>query len=160
MKARLIKETNGNIKLLFKDGSFNNASLHLLANFLLNFKTIEDFSGKDGSWRSNVADMALYPAETLAYVSDTSELIVLSGDAFRDCFDASINIDNFISTEEYARLHNKTPEIIKVYCREGRIRAHKVGRSWMISKDEPYPVPARSQKPKTCGPKPKGNLSK
>lgn len=160
MKARLIKDVEGSVRLLLEDGSFSYGSLPLLAKFFLNFTNIESFTGRDGSWRDSAADMALYPGETIAIVNDRAELTVFSGEIFSDFFDSSMSIEDYISTEEYAKIHDKTPEIIKLYCREGRIPAQKVGRAWMIPKDAPYPVHPRRQRPKTCGPRAAEKFSK
>lgn len=154
MKARLSKDAHGNVKLLYQNGSYSNGSLPLLANFILNFKNIEHFEGKDGSWRESVADMAFYPGETIAIVTDDLELVIYSGDVFSGCFESSLRIGAYVTSEEYAAMHNKTQEIVKVYCREGRIQgAQKVGRAWLIPRDAPYPVPAKRQRPKSCGPR-------
>lgn len=160
MKARLIKDVNGGIKLLFRNGTICNGSLPVLANLIQNFNDVEHFEGKDGNWQNFTEDMAFYPGETVAIVTDDSSLVIYSGDVFSGCFDVSLRIGTLLSTEEYAAMHNKTQEIIKAYCRQGRIQgAQKVGRAWMIPKDAPYPVPQYRQRPKSCGPRPKEESS-
>lgn len=155
MKARLVKDRDSNLKLLCKDGSFSNGSLPMLTNLILNFKNADDFVGQDGRWRDSVIDMSLYPGKTVAIVTDDSELVIYSGDAFRECFDSTLRTCAYVSVDEYAQMHNKSVEIVKVYCRENRIAgAHKVGRAWMIPREAPYPVAVRRQRPKTCGPRP------
>lgn len=154
MKARLVKDPKGNVKLLYKDGSIGNGSTPLLANFILNFKNIEHESGIDGNWRNDAVDMAFYPGETIAIVTDDLELILYSGEVFTECVESSMQLGAYISTIEYAALHGKSPEIIKVLCRQNRIRGcQKKGRNWMIPRDAPYPVPTKRQRPKSCGPK-------
>lgn len=156
MKARLVKAPDGNIKLLYNDGSYSNGSLPLLANFILNFKDVEHFEGRDGNWRESAADMAFYPGETIAIVTDMLELIIYSSDVFEKCLVTPVDSIDLVTTEEYAEMHNKSKEIIKVFCRNGRISgAEKVGRAWMIPKNAPYPVPSKRQRPKSCGPQPK-----
>ena len=97
--------------------------------------------------------MAFYPGETIAIVTDTGELILYSGDIFQNSFISSALATDLVTTEEYAAMHGKSKEIIKVLCRQNRISgAEKVGRAWMIPRNAPYPVPAKHQRPKTCGP--------
>lgn len=161
MKARLVKGYDSKVKLLCRDGSFSNSSLPLLAYLLINFKEIDTFTGVDGNWRETVSDMAFYPGDTLAIVTDDSQLIVYDSGVFRECLESNLVIRSFVTSEEYAKIHNKTPEIIKVYCRNGRIKgAQKVGRAWMIPKDAPYPVPVERRKPKSCGPRPGSKAKK
>lgn len=161
MKARLVKDHKSNVLLLCSDGSFSYSSLPLLANFILNFKEIEHFNGQDGSWRDTAVDMALYPGETIAIVTDNLELVIYSGEVFGACFESTMRIAAYVTSEMYAEMHDKSKEIVKVYCREGRIPgAQKVGRAWMIPKDAPYPVQKKNQRPKTCGPRPAEKASK
>ncbi len=154
MKARLIKDRSGQVLLLHKNGTYSKGSVPLLAKFITDFKDIDFFDGADGSWRKSVADMAFYPGDTLAIISDDLELIIYSGEAFKECFEESLAVKDFVTSEEYAEMYDKTREIVKVYCREGRIPgAQKVGRAWMIPRNAPYPVPTERQRPKTCGPR-------
>lgn len=47
--------------------------------------------------------------------------------------------DNLISLEEYARLHGKAPRTIRQKAQRGGFStAVKVGRNWVIDKNEPY----------------------
>ena len=161
MKARLVEAPDGSAKLLFNDGSFSNVSKPLLANLIINFKKVEHFEGRDGNWRDSAVDMAFYPGTTIAIVTDTGELILYSGDIFQDSFISSALASDLVTTEEYATMHGKSKEIIKVLCRQNRISgAEKVGRAWMIPKDAPYPVPAKHQRPKSCGPRPMDDATK
>lgn len=161
MKARLVKDRKSDILLLCSDGSFSYISLPVLANFIINFKESEHFNGEDGSWRDVVVDMALYPGETIAIVTDNSELVIYSGEVFGAFFESTLHIGTFVTSEVYAQMHDKSTEIVKVYCREGRIAgAQKVGRAWMIPKNAPYPVRKQNQRPKTCGPKQANNSAK
>ena len=59
---------------------------------------------------------------------------------------------------EYGKKHNKGKEIIKYFCREGRIAgAYKINGYWMIPEDAPYPIDIRQQrssdKPRSGRPK-------
>lgn len=49
------------------------------------------------------------------------------------------DISNYISVAEYAKLHNKSPESVKKKCQNGTLKtAMKIGRNWIIDKNEPY----------------------
>lgn len=49
------------------------------------------------------------------------------------------NIDNYISVAEYAKLHGKAESSVKQKCQRGNFKtARKIGRNWLIDKNEPY----------------------
>lgn len=49
------------------------------------------------------------------------------------------NIDNYISIKEYAELHGKNPmNVQQKILRGGFKTARKIGRNWVIDKNEPY----------------------
>jgi hypothetical protein len=46
---------------------------------------------------------------------------------------------SLISIVEYASLHGKSPISVQQKARRGEFKtAHKIGRNWVIDKDEPY----------------------
>ena len=46
---------------------------------------------------------------------------------------------NLISLAEYAKIHNKNRDTVKQKCQRGGFKtAVKIGRNWVIDKDEPY----------------------
>ena len=54
-----------------------------------------------------------------------------------------------VSTKEYATIHDVSPERVKVLCREKRIcGARKVGGSYIIPRNSPYPEDRRLSKNK------------
>lgn len=141
MKARVVKEEKGDMVLLYQDGTKSKATPAVLNELFNKFKSIARSTGQDGRWDDEASDMVFYPGETLGYVSDRSELVLLSSTVYAACVDSAYLASSYVSTEEFGKLYGKTPEIIKLYCREGRISgARKVGRSWMIPKDAPYPA--------------------
>ena len=49
------------------------------------------------------------------------------------------NIDDYISLAEYAKMHDKNPANVRQKVLRGGFKtARKVGRNWMIDKNEPY----------------------
>lgn len=141
MKARLLKDQNGEVKVLNANGTISNSSTSVLVNFLKNFKNAADFDGKDGEWNTNYRDMSLYPGETLAYIDDGFALVILDFSEFQDLINEPQELPNYISLVEYAKRVDKSVEIIKVFCRDNRIAgARKIANRWMIPEDAPYPV--------------------
>lgn len=49
------------------------------------------------------------------------------------------NIDDYISLAEYARIHGRDPATVRQKALRGGFKtARKIGRNWMIDKNEPY----------------------
>lgn len=45
---------------------------------------------------------------------------------------------NLISLKEYAQLHNVDPSTVRHKVLRGNLNAFKIGRNWVIDKNEPY----------------------
>lgn len=150
MKARLIRDQERNIILLLADGTYIEApSASALGALLFNFKNIETFKLGNGAkvWTNDYPSIVAFPGCTLAYVTDLSQLVIEDVAPFLSVFDsykATVPIENAVSVNEYATMHNKSPEQIKAFCRKGRIwGAKKIGRDWVIPENAPYPSGAR-----------------
>jgi len=151
MIARLIKTTNEEIKLLCPDGTICNANNTVLYNFLINFKSADSFYGNDGFWNEEIPEMSSISGETLAIVTDTKELLIKDISAFHEV----INLTNIkpLSVEEYAKKHGRSPEMIKAFIRQDRIPGvEKVGKSWIIPSNAPYPVSPNRKREVTWNP--------
>lgn len=147
MKARLTKDGEGNLKLLCANGSISNSTITVLANFLLNHKNAQNFSGSDGDWSSSYGDMAVYPGKTIAYVTDDFNLVISDFSVFESLINETYRVTHYITLGEYAEKVDKSREIIKVLCRQGRlVGAQKMAGRWMIPKDTPYPIPPERQR--------------
>lgn len=149
MKARLINDENG-LQILHSNGIIKPADTADLYNLLVNFKSISVVAKNENgvglsNWNESCCDMALYPGETLAYVTDELHLAIVEFEPFKRLFYTGNSIlDDLVTVSEYACLHKKSNEQVKVFCRDGRIPgAKKVGRDWLIPKDAPYPVDRR-----------------
>ena len=158
MKGRLIKDTQGDIFLLCNDGAMVSATKEVLYSLLFDFSTLEkSYWASVDTWKTaSIPDMSLYPGETLAFVTEQNQLIIMDSSAFSILVDTSLvtPVHEYISLLEYAKKYDKSKEIIKVYCRNGRISgAIKVGKNWMIPKDAPYPVPSEKQREGVRGPR-------
>lgn len=144
MKARLIRDGLGEVKLLCADGSICNPDLIVLRSLLFDFRNTA-FTGSEGSWSTSALDMSLIPGETLAYISDDGYLVIIDPSGFEGLVITDIPpLGSYISLAEYSAKHNVSVEIIKVYCRHGRILGAKklpgkYGR-WLIPENAPYPV--------------------
>ena len=98
--------------------------------------------------------MSLYPGETIAYVTDLLELVVVSFDPFLPLIEKSVQTSKYLSVSEYAKKYDKTNVIIKKYCRCGKIvGAIKKGGCWIIPEDAPYPVPPNRRRDGVRGPR-------
>lgn len=78
MKLRIVKQNKSDYRVLFGDGTmvFKKDILHLTP-YIQQFKRPEQFTNGDDLWRSNKClDMALYPGKTMAYVTDTLQLVI------------------------------------------------------------------------------------
>ena len=150
MKARLIVDENGNW-LLFADGSMLPATKCEIQNMLFNFKTLlQRFIPSEKNqiycWNNEYPDVQSVPGETLAYITDAAELVIVNSAPFIPLFDdVHYSIEDMETASDYAKRHRKSVEQIKVLCRAGRIHgATKIGRDWVIPKDTPYPFDHRS----------------
>lgn len=150
LKARLIKNDSDQLGLLLADGSYiDSPSVSMLGILLFNFKSIEDFGLERGaaSWKEEYPSISAIPGHTLAYVTDSLQLVVEDISPFLSVFEsvkATVPIESVFTASEYAEKHNKSVEQIKVFCRNGRIwGAKKIGRDWVIPVDAPYPTDTR-----------------
>ncbi len=148
MKARLIQNDNGKLQVLCSDGTICDGTPAMLYNFLVNFKHANSFSGDAGHWAEAYPDMSYYPGETLGLITDFGSLTIETFEPFMSLFTSDADRFEYISVEEFAEKYNKSTEIIKVYCRQGRIvGAVKIAGVWMIPRDASYPiVPGRQKK--------------
>lgn len=150
MKARLMEDKKGKW-LVFADGSMVAATKCEIQNMLFNFKTLlQGFVPSENnqiySWNNEYPDIQSVPGETLAYITDASELVIVNSAPFIPLFDdVHYSIDEMETAIDYAKRHRKSVEQIKVFCRAGRIRgATKLGRDWVIPQDAPYPLDNRT----------------
>lgn len=151
MKARLIKTIKDDkVALLLDNGSYiESPSISVLGIILFNFKSIDEFGlEKDAEfWIKEYPDIMAVPGHTLAYITDSLQLVIEDITPFVAVFEsvkATAPIESVLTASEYAALHNKSVEQVKVFCRSGRIwGAKKVGRDWIIKADTPYPTDTR-----------------
>ena len=142
MKARLIKNESGKHMILYSDGSISYCTEDNLYDFLRNFKHSGRFYGSDGTWKTPLTpDMMIYPGETCAVISDDLNLLIMDFSPFDQFLSEKLNKRNYISAAEYGAKHNRSAEIIKLYCRDGRIPgAKQVGSTWVVPEDAEYPI--------------------
>lgn len=150
MKARLIKDPNGELVFLLNEGArINSPSVSVLGILLFNFKCIDDFGLNQAKtvWNQEYPDLNSVPGDNLAYLTDSLQLVIEDITPFLAIYESvktTVPIEAVLTVAEYAEMHNKSAEQIKVFCRSGRIwGARKVGRDWLIPKDAPYPTDTR-----------------
>lgn len=137
MKARLIKNNSGYF-ILCNNGTIADAYRPELTKLITSFKTIHEMSGEKGNWNIEYPEMITYPGETFAYVTDTYDLVIKDFTPFKCLFDdiKMDGLDDLMTVNEYANMHGKSVEQVKVFCRQGRIPgATKVGRDWLIARE-------------------------
>lgn len=144
MKLRLIVYKQKKY-LLCPNGSVLEADSRVLSKMLSSFRTPNKFKGTAGYWNQASPSMENVLGETLAYVDNSSKLIVLNEKAFEDI----IVSDRYISAAEYADLHSKSKASVKNMCKDGRITgAFKNSAGWQIPINAPYP-PRKERQTKT-----------
>lgn len=149
MQARLIKDKTGVFRILCSDGSIIDADINNLYYLLTEFSkagSLDKLKDGEQKWNDECLDMALYPGENYAYITDNFQLVIIDFLPFRKVLTNFNSSNKMISTAEYADLHDKSPEQIKVLCRAGRIiGAKKEGPNWRIPEDAPYPANDRGR---------------
>lgn len=153
MIARLCKiRDNDFYSILLPDGTIKKADKHLIGMFLTSFKEVglmDMFkNGTDGTWNDKASDMSHFYAETYAYIADNLDLVIKNFEPFKELVQENPSLDDYVNVKEYAKIHGKSKEQVKVHCQSGRIPAIKVNeRAWIIHRDTPYPDDHRI----TCG---------
>lgn len=156
MKIRLVRTAEQKLRLLYIDGTMARATPATLSDFLTGFKRPNNFfsRGDAGNWNENCFDMTAYPGETLAYLTDDDLLVVVDGTVFEPCMKTQTEMVDFLSAVEFGEKCNKSAEVVKVFCRMGRIPgAVKVGNSWLVPANAEYPVEPIRQRPSGRRPK-------
>ena len=135
--------------LLCMNGTIQEGSMPVLTDFLLNFMGAARFTGtgEDGCWSDSYGDMALYPGDTIAYITDAYNLVIMDFSIFAPLLTETYKENSYISLGEYAALHGRSREMIKDFCQKGRIiGAQKKANRWLIPKDAPYPAMPKHRK--------------
>ena len=155
MKARLIMDQRGKLLLLCEDGTIASATKVVRYNLLTNFKRQDDFfTGTAGRWDREYPDMTVYPGREIAILTDNYSLVINDFQPFESLLNAEIISPDYLSVADFAKRHDKSQEIIKVYCRKGRIfGAKKIGTRWMIPEDAEYPIEPERQREGVRGPR-------
>lgn len=158
MKGRLIKDKDNNVLFLCTNGTYVRANYRLMESLLYDFRSIEEFYWKhEGFWsKGEHMDITLVEGETLAYISDSDQLVIINSEPFRILtkgYQKELGIDKYISVTAFANKYKKSREIVKVLCREGRIPGATKDSSgtWQIPADAPYPIPLRRQRSDRAG---------
>lgn len=157
MRLRLLKNNNGDLEVLCSNGYMMKPDKAEIRHILFDFNRIEKVeksianSESANMWFDKYPDIVAYPGETLAYVTDNLQLVIIDFAPFSILFEQSETVfDDFITVLEYAEMHDKSVEQIKVFCRKGRIvGAKKVGRDWLIPRNAMYPRDTRLKSNRT-----------
>lgn len=143
MIARIVENNNGDKVLLCKNGTIiADITREILLVLFKRFHLAHTLTGEDGMWNDVSNEMSLYPGTTLVCVTDDRKLVIEDPEIFLPLLgENSEAYIHYITTAEYAEKHDRSPEIIKLLCRQGRISgAVKRGNVWNIPEDAPYPI--------------------
>lgn len=141
MKLRLIKK-DSKLLLLCNDGTMADADERILRLLFVCYKDISAFNGQHGLWNSECKSMDLYPGTTIAYVNDSNQLCLVENPFI--ALMQNLSDDEYITLHEYAVIHGKNDNRIKLLCREERIPgAIKKAGKWFVPRHAPYPQDAR-----------------
>lgn len=153
MKGKLIRSRDGSknvYELLCWDGSLKRLKTRELVDFFTRFRDDRYLSGgEDGRWDETALDLSETGGDMVAYITsaaDRQNLVIVDPSPFLVLFKTTADTPrDYISVNEYAEMYGVSKEVVKVYCREGRIPgAYKAGqRQWLIPKEAPYPVDMR-----------------
>lgn len=145
MIVRLVYESVGSYKLLCQDGTIQDISDDDVILTVLSLQEYCNATGKDGRWDTFASDMGKYPAQEIAYLTTWQQTCISATDWVKNLYiEARAKLNKYVSVVEYAKLHNKSAERVKVLCREGRIAgAFKNGKVWFVPSDASYPMDAR-----------------
>lgn len=148
MLARIVRNNNNYI-VLYIDGTTSVCTKREFNLFLKSFKDISNYSGSSLRWDLEYPAMEDYPGVTIAQVNDDKSLTLFDITPFDFLFTFNENIDKDVSATEYANMHSKSVEQIKVLCRKNKIPgARKFGRDWLIPENAPYPEDGRRKSSK------------
>lgn len=56
-----------------------------------------------------------------------------------------MSLDNIIGVEEASKLWGLSPGTIKNYCADGKIIAKKIGKTWVIDKNQENPSQSKKE---------------
>lgn len=141
MKLRLIRK-DGKQFLLCNNGSIAEADDRILHLLFVCYKDPDTFNGQYGSWNAEYDTMESYPGYTIAYVNDSGHLCLIENPFM--ALMQNLSDDEYITLHDYAVMHGKNDNRIKLLCRENRIPgAIKKAGKWFVPRHAPYPQDAR-----------------
>lgn len=139
MLARLFV-ANDEVILAYEAGDIVPLDESGVRNFFLN----ADILTKENATKHQglkIIDMTKSTGNTIAYVDSDYRLVIMDLDYYRSIMSKPTE---YLTAEEYGKLHGKKRAIIMRFCRDRRLRgAIKKGETWLIPKDAPYPKDAR-----------------
>lgn len=141
MLGRLVR-CHSEMLFLCSDGTLAEVDESFLMRIFLGFKQPDLFIGSMGRW-DMYPSMEAFPGETMAFISEDKELVILDSGAF-SCIMSKSYAPDYLTTKEYAMLYGKSIARVKTLCVEGRLPgAIRKGRQWFIPKYAQYPEDRR-----------------
>lgn len=141
MKSRLIRQ-KGKLLLLLSDGTIAKATEGILKQLFISFSNVDTINGKDGRWDTDHLNIEDVKGKTLAWVDDKG-ILCIKENPFTALIQNIVD-EEYVTLQEYAKMHGRNDNRIKVLCKEERIPgAQKKAGKWFIPKHAPYPEDAR-----------------
>lgn len=125
-----------------------------LREFFMNFRDDEYLkNGADGRWDKKAQDLSETGGDLIAYVAEIPRdpskrhLVIADPGPFAVLFGPEDDEDSkLIPITEYAAMYGVSREMIKTYCRDGRIPgAIKAGGNWVVPRGAAYPTDTRQR---------------
>lgn len=142
MKARIIKAEN-ELKLLLCNGKIKTVSTDDIIEFINTYTNKDNYSLEDDYSFDMSKDIENYVGETIVTVSDDYNLTFHSEDFFFKNYIPKK--PDYLTAKQFAEKHNRHFEVIRRYCRSGKIPSAKYeNNTWYIPVNASCPVDGRS----------------
>lgn len=142
--GRLLAIANVLSERVFEDGRPNISAKHLTKisqhpakSFAKIHSELMEYTHKFGEEELHLLDLF---GEILAEMDEsdfTNE--PLNGVYLQAYYSQQHSLNNVIGVEDAAELWGLSPGTIKNYCAEGKVVAKKIGKTWVIDKNQPNP---------------------
>ena len=138
MSVRLLRYNN-EICLSLEEGKTMLLDSREIREFLKNYANRSFYD----SLSSEISEAAItVEGELLAEVHENGNLVICNPTLISEAF--GVNDFPYLTTDEYAKKHNRKQGIILRLCRNGRLEgALQKNDVWLIPENTPYPADAR-----------------
>lgn len=141
MKA-IIESNNNEYRLLLCNGKIETMSAYDIVEFLKTYSDESHYAFDEYSTDIS-EELNNFSENVIISITDNNQITFHSLDFFSTY--VLPNKTEYIEAEEYAAIHQRHTEVIRRYCRNGKIEgAYKEENTWFIPKNAKCPVDGRS----------------